>query len=153
MSGKSENVVTDDSQLYNDDEDNIYDTVAPDEPLLNNTHADKNICSDMDSNISSDTSKYFDVNCYANYVNIDYFLRRDETSSRDDSDDNDTQLSQSLSSDHEIDESVTDVHHKTNDSMSVNDSISSINKDSSHANYDEVFEPDCGKYYLYYTFI
>lgn len=43
---------------------------------------------------------------YANYVNIDYFLRREETSSKDDSDDNESQthFSQSISSDHDIDD-------------------------------------------------
>lgn len=44
---------------------------------------------------------------FANYVNIDYFLRnREETSSRNDSDDNDTQFSRSVCSEDEDGKSV-----------------------------------------------
>ncbi|CAG2167164.1 unnamed protein product [Oppiella nova] len=106
---QSEQSVDTTSVLYDDDENNIYDTVAPDEPSVCNVNANhtKHTTSDLiDSNSSTDnlSAKYYDLNSYANYVNIDYFLRKDETSSRDDSDDNETQVSQSLSSDHEIDD-------------------------------------------------
>ena len=101
----------DNSVLYDDDEDNIYDTVAPDEPTVATNNIDiKKYPNDLfDTNSSTDnlSTKYYDLNSYANYVNIDYFLRKEETSSKDDSDDNETQLSQSLSSDHEMDDNMS----------------------------------------------
>lgn len=138
------------SILYDDDEDNIYDTVAPDEPPAAPTHSNdsqKAIADHFDTHSSTDnlSAKYYDLNSYANYVNIDYFLRKDETSSRDDSDDNETQVSQSLSSDHEIDDSVShleliklnsgpnDLHSLSSSSLDRKDSIIA-------PTYDEVFE-------------
>jgi hypothetical protein len=50
---------------------------------------------------------------FSNYVNIDYFLRnREETSSKNDSDDNETQFSRSVCSDHEIDDDGKSVESK-----------------------------------------
>jgi hypothetical protein len=145
-----------DETLYDDDVNNIYDTVAPDyEPqIASQVISSKQINSDFcDSNSSNDNlSKYFDINpynTYANYVNIDYFLRKDETSSRDDSDDNETHISQSLSSDHENDENGRDLELNKGDISLINecekDSITSLTKtDSFAATYDEVFEPNLG---------
>ncbi len=145
-----------DETLYDDDVNNIYDTVAPDyEPqIASQVISSKQINSDFcDSNSSNDNlSKYFDINpynTYANYVNIDYFLRKDETSSRDDSDDNETHISQSLSSDHENDENGRDSELNKGDISLINecekDSITSLTKtDSFAATYDEVFEPNLG---------
>ena len=142
----------DDSILYDDDEDNIYDTVAPDEPSaasnsVNNNKKQSSDVFDIHSSTDNLSAKYYDLNSYANYVNIDYFLRKDETSSRDDSDDNETQLSQSLSSDHEIDDNISQLELiKSNIGPIDMHSISSSSldrKDSVIApTYDEVFELD-----------
>ena len=141
----------DNSVLYDDDEDNIYDTVAPDEPTVAANSVDniKHSSDIFDTNSSTDnlSAKYYDLNSYANYVNIDYFLRKDETSSRDDSDDNETQISQSLSSDHEIDDNLShselmkssirpiDLHSISSSSLDRKDSVIA-------PTYDEVFEMD-----------
>ena len=138
------------SILYDDDEDNIYDTVAPDELPVATTHISDNRKQTnelYDTNSSTDnlSAKYYDMNSYANYVNIDYFLRKEETSSRDDSDDNETHVSQSLSSDHEIDDTTSHselikLNSGPNDLHSISSS-SLDRKDSIIApTYDEVFE-------------
>jgi len=96
----------------------------------------------LDSN--NDNYSHADNRIYSNYVNIDYFLR-----SKNDSDDCETQMSQSLSSDHDIDESIvalsklnsssndllnpqttnngTPKHHQANENLNI-------------VTYDEVFE-------------
>lgn len=83
-----------------------------------------------------------DSNNFANYVNIDYFLRRDETSSKNDSDDNETNLSRSLSSDRELDEEGKLCLTRDNRSASkcqLSTSVDSTNQ----CTYDEVFhDPD-----------
>ena len=49
---------------------------------------------------------------FANYVNIDYFLR-----SKNDSDECETQMSQSLSSDHDIDESLSKLNNTSSSNL------------------------------------
>ena len=139
------------SVLYDDDEDNIYDTVAPDEPTLPSNSIDNkkhiNEMFDLSSSTDNLSAKYYDLNSYANYVNIDYFLRKEETSSRDDSDDNETHVSQSLSSDHDIEDNLShselmkstigpiDLHSISSSSLDTKDSVIA-------PTYDEVFEMD-----------
>lgn len=131
-----------------ENQEGIYDTVAPDEApdeesdetrLTSSSH-DKllvlksaNECHSLDrsgdllerrssgSNLSVTTSNLASssgpastgLDNFSNYVNIDYFLRnREETSSKNDSDDNDTQFSRSVCSDHEIDEDGKSVESR-----------------------------------------
>lgn len=135
------------SGLFDEDED-IYDTVAPDEVTTEEKELteDENVSSEkpelqhsdsLEMNLSSSNllSTKYDLNSYSNYVNIDYFLRKEETSSKDDSD-NETHLSQSLSSDHDFEEvkkqcsdNATGVSHRHVDPNTT---------------YDEVFEPRTG---------
>ncbi|XP_054154241.1 active breakpoint cluster region-related protein-like [Oppia nitens] len=138
--------ISDNSILYTD-EPNIYDTVAPDEPTTT-VHSEQSSSNDTADNLS---------NSYANYVNIDYFLRKEETSSRgDDSDDNETHISQSLSSDHDMDDNVVGVggNNRLRDSHLIDtsgdtydmQSMSSLDKNKESElqapTYDEVFEGD-----------
>jgi len=143
----------------------IYDTVAPDElnscqlnqmmmssNSTNNHMNNKLNSSNLKSNLVKSLKNSFenrplnqsmenlDINndggdnrIYSNYVNIDYFLR-----SKNDSDDCDTQMSQSLSSDHDIDESIAPVISKLNSSTNNGTPPQSI--DNLNAAYDEVFE-------------
>jgi len=139
-------------------EEVIYDTVAPDEYSTDenqinenenknenkneieneNENKDKNDrnCSSASSITSSKVNEF--NSSFSNYVNIDYFLRKEETSSKNDSDDNETHVSQSISSDHEIDQDSVCGKRKI---QSNTDTINSAN-----ITYDEVFEPnDFGK--------
>lgn len=151
----------------------IYDTVAPDEvnvgqsnqivstsnSATNNLNSNnrinnnlrsslvKSLKSSFENRLLNQSMENLDVNndggdnrIYSNYVNIDYFLR-----SKNDSDDCETQMSQSLSSDHDIDESIAPAISKLNSSS--NDLLNSSTNNGTpptvehlNAAYDEVFE-------------
>ncbi|KAI1281969.1 Breakpoint cluster region protein [Halotydeus destructor] len=138
-----------------EEEEAIYDTVAPDldgssldshlngcsadeEADINNLNKDGHFHKRHSSATNLSTANFSDINSYSNYVNIDYFLRREETSSKNDSDDNETQMSHSIGSDHEIDS--RDI------SSSREEMVKAKKKDQT---YDEVFhDPDLyGAYY------
>lgn len=140
-------------------EENVYDTVAPDLDASTPDHVlldskvplDKTAYTLTDdlqssgSNLSASggqTGKYSigDSN-FANYVNIDFFLKRDETSSKNDSDDNETNLSRSFSSDGGLDEEAKSL---TRDNSSASKCQLSTSVDSTNqSTYDEVFhDPD-----------
>ena len=106
---------------------------SADECDINNLNKSGHLCDRNSSASNLSSGKYNDS--YANYVNIDYFLRREETSSKNDSDDNETQMSHSISSDHEIDireDLSRDGYGK----------VSVPNRDT-QSTYDEVFhDPD-----------
>lgn len=134
-----------------EDDEAIYDTVAPDEVnvgnannqvVKNKTQSASNLKASLVKSIKNsfennrfinqslenlDVNNDGDKGTYSNYVNIDYFLR-----SKNDSDDCDTQMSQSLSSDHDIDESIVPVVNKLN--------LANGTLPISDATYDEVFE-------------
>lgn len=139
-----------DDEVVEDEEEAIYDTVAPDDArsLDSGLHAEEidinnlnKLEKDRDSSASNlSSAKFSDINSFANYVNIDYFLRRDETSSKNDSDDNETQTSRSVhSSDHEI-----DVREEISREGYAKVGAGNHNRDrEGHSTYDEVFhDPD-----------
>lgn len=129
------------------EEEDIYDTVAPDEPdeKTNSVAVDlvKSDNIELNSSNSNLSSKY-DYSPYANYVNIDYFLRKEETSSRDDSDDNETHFSHSLSSEHDAEERRESIDSREHDNYNLDENVQ-ILKNNKIVNYDEVFESDDGK--------
>jgi hypothetical protein len=116
------------SNELDEDDEAIYDTVAPDDlgsngqscpeapstrpPFVKQNSLVKSLKNTFENRILAQSMENLDLNLsdangasadgrYANYVNIDYFLR-----SKHDSDECETQMSQSLSSDHDIDESL-----------------------------------------------
>lgn len=143
----------------------IYDTVAPDEvnvgsqssslatnSKLNNANLKASLVKslknsfenrllnqsmeNLEANNDGCYSQSADNRIYSNYVNIDYFLR-----SKNDSDDC---VSQSLSSDHDIDESIAPLGKLNSSSNDLLDTLASngtppIQTDMNAA-YDEVFE-------------
>ena len=143
-------------------QEGIYDTVAPDieDPatpdhiLLNckvpldksaNLLADDRQSSGSNLSFTGATGSLHPTNHssndsnFANYVNIDYFLRRDETSSNNDSDDNETNLSRSLSSDRDLDEEAKSFNRDHGSKCQLSTSLDSSNQ----CTYDEVFhDPD-----------
>ncbi|RWS02447.1 active breakpoint cluster region-related protein-like protein, partial [Dinothrombium tinctorium] len=130
---------TDEDKDEEELEESIYDTVAPDElSLSDHQEEDMNNLNKQpplfERSVSQTTNnaKYAEIHSFANYVNIDYFLRREETSSKNDSDDNDTHISQSISSDHDTDECLQDERESEQQNASMN---------SANTTYDEVFEP------------
>lgn len=132
-----------------DDDEAIYDTVAPDDetgvivsaevgtavsdqaaysgrPFFSKQNSlVKSLKNSFENRILAQSMENLDMNTgdangscadgrYANYVNIDYFLR-----SKHDSDECETQMSQSLSSDHDIDESQPMSRHNQTSSSNL----------------------------------
>ena len=148
-----------------DEEEAIYDTVAPDEASVDDnysndydyevestTHSDYHLDRDSSMTNLNNLKSYGEAHSFSNYVNIDYFLRREETSSKNDSDDNETQMSRSMSSDHDIDiddslPNVPAVGVGISSLSSIGGSVGALNVErsstlrSSQTTYDEVFEP------------
>lgn len=127
-------------EAVSDEEEDIYDTVAPDEVSVEDFNAER--CEDefsrppfrpsrgLSDNIARDeNSDNLDPNSFANYVNIDYFLRREETSSKDESD-NEAHFSHSMSSDHDLDLISSGQAQKSSQDL------------FSCSTYDEVFVPE-----------
>ncbi|RWS31431.1 active breakpoint cluster region-related protein-like protein [Leptotrombidium deliense] len=138
---------TDDDKEIDETEECIYDTVAPDElSLSDHQEEDMNNLNKLppllERNLTSSyllRTKYDDINSSVNYVNLDYFLRRDEASSKNDSDDNETHVSHSISSDHDTDEGI--------DKEDRDSELKNASLESAASTYDEVFDPvDYGVY-------
>lgn len=144
----------------------IYDTVAPDEVNVGGQSANlvanskvnsanlkaslvKSLKNSFENRLLNQSMENLDANndgcysqsadnrIYSNYVNIDYFLR-----SKNDSDDC---VSQSLSSDHDIDESIAPLSKLNSSSNDLLETLASngtppIQPPELTAAYDEVFE-------------
>lgn len=86
--------------------EDIYDAVAPDEEgSLDPEELDRrSFGSNLSMTVPAPSLANFSSETFANYVNIDYFLRREETSSKNDSDDNESRVSRSVSSADDLEE-------------------------------------------------